>query len=224
MTNEQIDDLINQFNTGSGDAVIIPSALTPKVAMAQVWLPDIGTCIQDAADRFFFVKANGDDYVGSVQDGGVSDLHVYLKDEYRGCSILSAALNDVIFPWLAQKDGRSEQRLTFQEPKVKRHFAGRLGFRSTGPLTSRKSLRSYRDRPVEFMLAPALTATAFTSMKRRLDRASQLVQMVRAEVESHGLGAELSKSGMNLQTVLDYLSGLDDNIRYDAYDAQGVWV
>ena len=73
MTNEQIDDLINQFNTGSGDAVIIPSALTPKVAMAQVWLPDIGTCIQDAADRFFFVKANGDDYVGSVQDGGVSD-------------------------------------------------------------------------------------------------------------------------------------------------------
>lgn len=224
MTNEQIDDLINQFNTGSGDAVIIPSALTSKVAMAQVWLPDIGTCIHDTADRFFFVKANGDEYVGAVQDGGASDLHVYLKAEYRGSGILAAALNNVIFPWLAQKDGRSEQRLTFQEPKVKRHFAGRLGFRSTGALTSRKSLRSYRHRPVEFMPAPVLTATAFMSMKRRLDRASQLVQMVRAEVESHGLGAELSKSGMNLQTVLDYLSGLDDNIRYDAYDAQGVWV
>lgn len=224
MTNEQIDDYINQLNAGSGSAVIIPSALTDKVAVAQVWPPDIGEYINDTSHRFFFVKADGDEYVGAVQDGGVSDLHVYLKEKYRKRNILVAALDDVIFPWLAQKDGRSEQRLTFQEPKVKRHFTGRLGFRSTGALTSRKSLRSYRHQPVEFMPAPVLTATALMSMKRRLDRASQLVRIVRAQAESHGLGEEFSKTGTDLRTVLDCLGGLDDHIRYDAHDAQGVRV
>nr|ART35512.1 A396 [uncultured bacterium] len=224
MTNEQIDGLIDQLNTAAGSAVIIPRALTEKVAVAHVWPRDLSDYIQVSPDRFFFVKADGRDYVGAVQDGGPSDMHVYIKRDFRGQGILATALDDVIFPWLAQVDGRSEQRLTFQEPKVKRHFAGRLGFRSTGELSSRRSLQAYRKRCVDFVPSPSITAAAFADMKQRLDRASQWVEMVRVQVESHGLGRDGSKTAADLRKALNCLGGLDDRIRYDANDAQGIWL
>lgn len=222
MTNQDIESYLEQMNTGAGSAVIFPTELTPLVTVARLWPAPRSTYIPDRSYQFFFFRGDGEEFAGAIQDAGAADMHAFVAPQFRRHGYLRRALMDVIFPWLAQKQGRKNQAFSFEDPKLKRSFA-RMGFKSTGPLASQRSLAAFRKVSLTLIPLPVLTESDLKQIASRLKQASQLLAMATEDAARYGL-TSTPKVLRTINTAENALSGLTDSLRSENHELFKRWV
>src|SRR5713101_144734 len=148
MKNRQIAKLIDDVNAGQMADRIFRTKLAPTVEYALVWLnePNVGN---EGSYEFYFVLNDDGLIVAAVYDMhdrpglcAPDDLHAFVKKANRKKGHLSKALNDVILPYLYQQ-GRTQQEVTFENPKNGDYCERNWGFSITGPTSAKKDLTTF---------------------------------------------------------------------------------
>lgn len=201
MTNEQLDNYIDQLNSGDyNPETIFLSKISNDVLYARIWTkePEVTDQITGfpCSYEFFFIKDENDKFIGTVLDMA-SDLHWYIKKEFRKQGYLSRALRQTILPFLFRS--RTEQRVTIpvndigkEEYEKSRSVALSLGFKAVD------------ENYLEFKLSKH----TFNLTEVQIDRAKELIDRARLEI----LRKKVSFSMTMLMTVSDELKmkNLDD--------------
>ncbi len=126
-TNAELSKKINDFNKNRNNKSSIKISLSPntdfiKNCHPKFLTPKSAYYLKDKLLDYFLIKKDGK-YVGIVYDG-FSDLHIYIKQQYRGQTVLIKELNEVIIPYLLIN--RDEQNMTFINKKVETYFLKHL--------------------------------------------------------------------------------------------------
>lgn len=102
MTHDFIEQLIDSLNKGELRDHVFMAPLSKSVHFAKVWMEEPeGGIVGEGPYEFFFITKESPLYVAAVLDMG-NDLHVFVKEEYRGNGYLSRAMHEVVFPWFYQ--------------------------------------------------------------------------------------------------------------------------
>ena len=125
MTHARIAYFIDALNRDHHDPRFLAGApIADDVEYGWVWDDEGGACSLCAFHEFYFLKHGG------VYAGAVNllrrDVHVYMRPEFRGKGIFPRLFRNIVLPHLFL-DGRGLQPITFEHPKVARHFEA-LGF------------------------------------------------------------------------------------------------
>lgn len=183
MTDESLDQLIDALNAGAIRERAFVRNLTPLVDWAKIWTKEPVGSAWDSAYDFYLVRANaGEAYVGIVLDMTTEDLHVWMKQAFRGVGHMCAALNTVVFPRFFQL-GRERQRITFQDDAILTYAVTHLGFEKTGLLSAERDLRSYHAHPPIAGTDSALSRSDFESMERRIRLAGAQMRLIRDQLD-----------------------------------------
>jgi RimJ/RimL family protein N-acetyltransferase len=114
MTNEGLEDLINYINTNREKIFEFITVDISKKEIVFYVKSFVLNCKIDNTNNFnnfYFIK-NENIFIGLVQDGG-SDLHWYLKKEYRGHGFMFNSLKEYIIPHIFTT--REEIHITMNE-------------------------------------------------------------------------------------------------------------
>ena len=121
MTDETIQALLNQLNTGNGDAQIFIRKLSDSVDIARVFveIPKPNDRINGSPMKVFsiyFIKANNEKYVGAVIDFNETNLQWYVDPKHRKQGYLTIALKFSILPYIL--DIREHQNITIENDNM----------------------------------------------------------------------------------------------------------
>ena len=127
MTDETIASLLDKINDGFSADWAFVRPISTNIKFGRVWtdLPN-GVVAFERGYPFYFIHSMEGQCIGAVLDMGPSDLHVFVKPEYRRQGVMTRALRDTILPHLF-RDNRSEQCMTFLTAES-RGLIEKLGF------------------------------------------------------------------------------------------------
>ncbi|MBL0176384.1 MAG: hypothetical protein IPP94_14150 [Ignavibacteria bacterium] len=136
MTHARIAYFIDALNRDNRDPRFLAGApISEDVEYGWVWDDEGGACSLCAFHEFYFLKHGG------VCAGAVNllrrDVHVYMRPEFRGKGIFPRLFRNIVLPHLFL-DGRGLQPITFEHPKVARHFEA-LGFEVEWNIAERRA-------------------------------------------------------------------------------------
>lgn len=105
MSNETLEELIQQLNLKEPKELMFTKPLAPSVDLIKVWSnnarPTVLTIWPDRENTIYFIKNKDSVYVGAVYDME-NNLHWYVLPEHRKQGHLTSALREVIVPYLFQ--------------------------------------------------------------------------------------------------------------------------
>ncbi|WP_146165940.1 hypothetical protein [Stenotrophobium rhamnosiphilum] len=183
MTNDQIENLIDELNAQRlGDRIFLAS-LSRAVDRAKVWLNEPqGVAGFEGVREFFFIKNDEGLYVAAIEDFEY-DLHAFVKPAYRRQGHLSRAMKITILPKLFQ-DGRAIQKITFNDPYVAEYCVRNWGFSVTGEKTAEIDLSVYSAwQEIAPIRAPLSWDDYHSGIKVKLNRARLYLEMIKDQLD-----------------------------------------
>lgn len=218
MQNKQIAKLIDDVNAGKMADRIFRTKLAPTVEYARVWMnePNVGN---QGSSEFYFVLNDDGLIVAAVYDMRnrlclPDDLHVYVKKAHRKKGLLCKAMNDVILPYFYQQ-GRTEQEVTFEDPRKGDYCKRNWGFSITGPTSAKKDLTTFADSPLVVGQRRRIRPEEVSAMKIKIRTARLYLTMVKEQIEmSCGRIDDLE-----LDNVIEEMTILYGGIRCSIEDA-----
>ena len=207
MTHDTIEQLIDALNCGEMRDRVFLAHLSAQVDFAKVWLeePRGGIGFEESYN-FFFVKNEQGIYVGAVLDMG-NDLHILVKEAFRGEGHLTKAIHETILPKLYQS-GRKKQRITFENPEILDYCVRNWGFSPTGDLEAEKDLSTYSHVQKISLYKEGITWEEFSDIRVKLDRARLYLCMVQQQLELSFGDCE----GLYIEELQQDISSLADQI------------
>lgn len=119
MTDKSLNNLINVLNKGQRKEHVFIRQLSDSVDLIKVFMDNPKMTdkkrFQDLIPDTFYCIKNDKQYVGIVYDMS-SDLHWYMKKEYRGNGYLTKALKEIILPFILRD--KDEQRITISRYEI----------------------------------------------------------------------------------------------------------
>jgi hypothetical protein len=183
MTNESIEGYIDALNRNEFSEHIFRSILSDTVDYAKVWTDEPrGNVVNEGSYNFYFIKNNVGVYVAAVLDM-YSDLHVFVKKEYRKKGILSAAMNNVILPHLSNT-GRDKQVVTFEDPNVGNYCVRNWGFALLDDLSAEKNLSGCSSGEQKSLKGYKLHYSDFEKIRAKIGKARLYITMVKEQLEA----------------------------------------
>lgn len=115
MTEKQLEELVNELNSNQESAKFILMQITDDIYFGKVWhnLPWKNQT-EFRGDKFYFINRPDFGFIGAVEALD-SDMHAYLKPEFRGLGIMCNALKDTILPHAFWYNKTEEQRITIDK-------------------------------------------------------------------------------------------------------------
>lgn len=140
MTNTTLEKIIDNVNQNK--YMEIQYAIISIDKKVDLYNINEDNCIEQNGKNFYdfyLIKGNNSSlkYVGIIFDM-VGDLHIFIKEEFRGKGYLQNTLNTSILPFLAYYKNRDKQDLTFEDETIKQYFIDKLGFMDNGYLSATK--------------------------------------------------------------------------------------
>src|SRR5688572_29263659 len=218
MTDESLKKIIALINSGklTGHVFVVPLAANVSIGMA--WPYTLDELHEVRGYRVFSVSLPDAGCVGIVLDM-YDDLHVLVLRQHRRRGAMTAALRDVVLPFLAD-EGRETQRLT-HKPWNKAAAALVERLTTAHPLVS----RAVGDTEVEVTLRLTLSGSslhrlrsppsteALQRMERRLVHARNLIRAAREEL-AHFVDED-NRLPLDLECIGDDLFEAIDTLRLD---------
>ncbi len=187
MTNEELEQLINDVNSGAAKGRVFSRPLKDNVRIGTAWLQDHakGWCMQVAGFPVFLLFQN-DKCVGIVLDMGPHDFHVYTLKAYRKQHFMYRALKDVVLPHMIHVNRRPKQSCQFDN-EASRKLLKKLGF-----LVDAKSrtatIGADKVASVEFKeVHEPFPIERYKPVLDRIVRGIALLSMARDELNNHSL-------------------------------------
>jgi len=216
MTNDTIEKIIDALNYKQSNELIFMSDISNNVVLAKVWIHEPkGNIGNEGSYTFYFIKDDNGIYIGAVLDMS-SDLHIFIKKEYRKKGYLSRAMNQIILPHLFH-NGRKHQKITYRDPFIGDYVKRNWGFEIIDSHTASKDLSYYKDIEIS-QKTRAITQDELNSIKNKIDKARLYLTMAGEQVESicgHGNDANLKDLAHELfwldDKVFDYIQNLQRN-------------
>lgn len=213
MTNDNIEKYIDCLNRNEFGSTIFRTSLSTTVDFAKVW--PVEPVVNGESHKFYFVKNEEGVYIAAVLDM-YSDLHVYVKTEYRKKGYLSSAINEVILPDIG-RTGREKQVVTFEDPEIGEYCVRNWGFFLVNESSAEKSLSSYHGLSAFPCKGYRITRKDYVGINKKIQKARLYITMVKEQLEA-SLG-EIEDSDV---AYMEYeLFNLDDRVLTLIEDLQG---
>ncbi|QCR24569.1 hypothetical protein [Pontibacter sp. SGAir0037] len=193
MSDETLEELIQQLNANDSKELIFIRPLAPAVDMAKIWTkdsrPPIKTIFPDRENVFYFFKNPENKYIGAVFDMK-NDLHWYVLPAYRRQGYLTRNLNEVILPCLLRS--REEVRISiaagpFAEQSEK--VALSVGFTKlkdfgehTRYVLKAKDLKQRHVKLEESMPMPQIR---YVELKNQIEDIARSLKIIKSELEMY---------------------------------------
>lgn len=122
MTEKQLEELVNELNSNQKSPKFILMQIADDIFFGKVWqnLPWKNQ-IEFRGDKYYFINRPDFGFIGAVE-AFVSDMHAYLKPEFRGLGIMCNALKETILPHAFWYNKTEEQRITIDKTLQGQHF------------------------------------------------------------------------------------------------------
>lgn len=123
MTEEQLETLVDELNSDPGSSKFILTQIDVDIFFGTVWfnLPWENQT-EYRGDKYYFINRLDCGFVGAVEATN-SEMHAYLKPNFRGKGIMSTALRETILPhtfWYSQTE---KCRVTIDQNFHEKRFA-----------------------------------------------------------------------------------------------------
>lgn len=115
MTEKQLEELVNELNSNQESPKFILMQIAEDIFFGKVWfnLPWKNQT-EFKGDKYYFINRPDFGFIGVVEAFD-SDMHAYLKPEFRGLGIMCNALKDTILPHSFWYNKAEEQRITIDK-------------------------------------------------------------------------------------------------------------
>lgn len=190
MTNESLQEYINQYNSRSWVQPYSDYRLSRYVVLAKIWSNKEHRGVANIeSDTFYFVENYNGTAVAIVFLMGISDIHWFVNEDHRGKGYLHKALQSVILPHIFL-DGRKEQRASYDSEKNKTYLI-RQGFEPSTP--SNENICILRSENVHRfdeseILRVELSEADVNDMQNELYLAARRIRQVRDKINcAYGL-------------------------------------
>jgi len=216
MTNEDIESLIDSLNRNEFSDHIFRSRISDQVDYAKVWTEEPkGNMTNEGSYSFYFIKNSEGTYVAAVADM-CSDLHVFVKDEYRKKGHLCSAMNEVILPHISLT-GRVKQVITFEDPSIGKSCVKNWKFSLTSKTSAEKSLACYQGTELMNPEGYKISYADFVTISTRIKKARLYITMVKEQLNASLIRTEDS----DIEYLEQELFDLDDRVLSLIEDTQG---
>ena len=134
MTNEELQKLIDMYNSNTWNLPIHEFEIAPNVMFARI--PEQINKSDHLYPISYFIIKSENECVSIIEDRGKSDLHWFVDPKHRKKGYLHDALQKIILPFIADHLDRCEQRGTvIKTNDTALNYALRQGFKTTGDET-----------------------------------------------------------------------------------------
>lgn len=115
MTDKQLEKLIEELNANPTSNNFIITQIAEKIYFGNVWfnLPWIENH-EYWGNKFYFINKSDHEFIGIIEACS-SELHVYLKPEYRNLGIMSNALKNTVIPHMFLNLGIQELKISIDQ-------------------------------------------------------------------------------------------------------------
>ena len=225
MTENHLLKIIENFNTQkfSENEVVFVKKLSESVDFALIWdeLPNDNNEISNwTPDEYFLIK-NGKQFVGVVYDM-TSDLHWYLKEEFRKKGLLSKNLNEIIIPYLFRN--RNKQRITIDKTQIGEenynnslNVAQRAGFiKKNEKEFILENNESFFNKFLEISnneIPPKMDIERMYEIRKKLFYVSKYILLIQNELEMHNFMIDYT----------DDLKNLSERIKKEVWEFEHQW-
>lgn len=180
MKDETIAALIDSVNERTADDRVFVRPIAYLISFGTVWTELPGEyAAQEQGHRFYFIHNSERRCIGAVYDMGASNLHVFVKPEYRRQGVMTTALQEVILPHLF-RDGLSEQRVTFNSPES-RGLLEKVGFEIVGDDAARITAERCKEVSISDDVKLPFPKERMKAIQKRMRHAAGLVRMASEE-------------------------------------------
>jgi hypothetical protein len=122
MTEEQLEKLVDELNTDPGSSKFILTQIDVDIYFGTVWfnLPWENQT-EYRGDKYYFINRLDCGFIGAVEATN-SEMHAYLKPNFRGNGIMSTALRETILPHSFWYNQSEKCRVTIDQNFHKKRF------------------------------------------------------------------------------------------------------
>lgn len=202
MSDETLDELIQQLNSKKTKELIFIRPLGATVDLAKVWSkkpkPLVQKFFSDRENIIYFIKNEAGVYVGAVYDMK-NNLHWYILSAYRKQGHLTRALKEFIFPFMFQSTEEIKISITCGVlSAASESVALNAGFKKVvGPDGgSRYVLKSEDFKTVDFAFSEKklLSEKRFIELKSQIEAIYRQMKIIKSELELYkGFSAATSQ-------------------------------
>lgn len=115
MTEKQLDELINELNANPESPKFILMQIAEDIFFGKVWhhLPWKNQT-EFRGDKYYFINRQDFGFVGAIEASD-SEMHAYLKPQFRNNGILCTALRETILPHSFWYNKSDDQQITIDK-------------------------------------------------------------------------------------------------------------
>jgi RimJ/RimL family protein N-acetyltransferase len=211
MTEQNIQQIINSFNSPQKDIFIAYQEIGRNVVFAKVWDKETYRNLGSIKPyQFYLILNDAKSAIGAVLDMD-QDLHWYIEPDSRKQGYLTRALQSTILPHLARTRKRQEISISRDDIgdanfKASETVARKCGFRKLreekNQLVFVQSLTKYRQTPIKVKHA-GLDFEELTELRKDINEITARLAQIQATVAMQ-LGE--SRYTRELQKTVDLLS------------------
>lgn len=115
MTAKQLDELIDELNSNPESPKFIITKIAEFIYFGKFWLNlPWERLIECYGYNFYLIHSSNNNFIGIVS-AGTSDMHVFLKPEFRGNGIMSKSLRETIIPHMFMYMETDKLRITIDK-------------------------------------------------------------------------------------------------------------
>jgi len=212
MTNDDLAGVIERVREGTAfENNIYIRSLLGNVALARVWFPDSSWGYPSEFGYSFYLVYSDAVCVAAFLWMGSDDLHVFVKEEFRGRGIMSNAMRNIILPHLfLTHETMTEQHAQFSAPESKR-LLEQVGFAVVDETHAvfRKDQCAVVDFPT--LIPKALPDKRKQELQKRFGYMAAMVEMTRFELESLDAAPQFCENLEYLRSQLrDHVTDMED--------------
>lgn len=115
MTDKQLEELIDELNSNPESPKFILMQIAADIYFGKVWLNlPWENQIEYLGDKYYFINRQDFGIIGIIETTS-SEMHAYLKPEFRGNGIMCRSLYETILPHSFWYNKSGEQRITIDK-------------------------------------------------------------------------------------------------------------
>ncbi len=194
MTEKQLHELIDELNLNRDSPRFILTRIAEHICFGKFWLNlPWEKQIECFGSNFYLIDSSDSGFIGIVS-AGTSDIHVFLKPEFRGKGIMSNSLHATILPHMFSHMETEELRITIDQAFHGKHFnrveksAQLAGFKNKNTISDRifeyfAFKNEYQEFKYSITEEKSFTENEFRFLHKRINSINSQLQYMKERYE-----------------------------------------